>query len=388
MAIHAAISLRFKCIDIWQDDDESLSIYPDKSDRGLAPSWGGESDFSTHGHGNGHWNRHGVGGASVYDRGHHARHDGAHLGDHSRNQRALHQTGVNYTSTSMTKALGISQSQYNAYREGVTDIEGKRYDIMGGSSHRFAGRYQMGGAEITETASRLGVPRPSTGEFLHDPAMQERFFESYTLAHHDYLMEHSSAYAGLPAEKKLEMLGYAHNQGVGGAEQYLRSGRAGSDAFGTSGTAYFGTIRRRLEQAKPDSGLQQMRFDAAGKWSPDHPSRDLLLTPPKQKLHTGREAFLRGEKLGHDPSEEEIRAEARRNKFIPKEGGVQFFNFDYAKSGVDKPDVDIDDKSVLIPTKPTAPAEVDPVGHGFEHWGGGPGGGLKNRTWEDDPQGI
>jgi hypothetical protein len=154
-------------------------------------------------------------------------------------------TGVPYDATSMTTGTGFSAEQYGAFKEGLTDIEGKRYDRMGGAGGRFAGRYQMGPAEITETAARLGVPRPSTAEFLADPAMQERFFENYTLDHYNQLMRNPK-FAAMSKPQQLQMLGYAHNQGVGGANRYLNTGAAGTDAWGTSGTAYFGPIGRRL----------------------------------------------------------------------------------------------------------------------------------------------
>ena len=50
----------------------------------------------------------------------------------------------------------------------------------------------------------------------------------------------------MPLHKKLEMLGFAHNQGAGAAKRYLRTGKQRTDAFGTKGVAYFKPIRRRL----------------------------------------------------------------------------------------------------------------------------------------------
>lgn len=154
-------------------------------------------------------------------------------------------SGVPYAATSMTQGTGFSQAQYDAFKEGLTDIEGKRYDRMGGAGGRFAGRYQMGGAEITETAARLGIPRPTTEEFLKNPALQEQFMENYTLDHYNQLMK-NPVFANMSPDKKLQMLGYAHNQGVRGAIKYLNGGGAGADAWGTSGTAYFAPIAKRL----------------------------------------------------------------------------------------------------------------------------------------------
>lgn len=163
--------------------------------------------------------------------------------------RSAGPSGVAYEATNLRQAMGISQTEYNAFREGLTDIEGKRYDRMGGYRRRYAGRYQMGPAEITETAARLGVPRPRTEDFLKDPDMQERFFENYTLDHYRSLMKNPK-FASMSKDEQLKMLGYAHNQGVGGAKKYLNTGVAGRDAWGTSGTAYFGPIGRRLKEAR------------------------------------------------------------------------------------------------------------------------------------------
>lgn len=79
--------------------------------------------------------------------------------------------------------------------------------------------------------------------------------ERYTLEHHRFLERNSAAYRDMSPEKKLEILGYAHNQGAGrgrgrivGALGYLESGRIGRDGFGTAGSRYFGTIRKRLAE--------------------------------------------------------------------------------------------------------------------------------------------
>jgi hypothetical protein len=145
------------------------------------------------------------------------------------------------------EALGVNQQQWDTYRRTMAGIESQgRYGITGGSSGRFSGAYQFGAAEIRDTARRLGEPAPTREQFLNDPAMQERFLGAYTRGHHDYLMKNSPEYQSASPERKLAILGYAHNQGAGGAAKWLRSGRAGSDAFGTSGTRYSSAIERNL----------------------------------------------------------------------------------------------------------------------------------------------
>lgn len=164
---------------------------------------------------------------------------------------------VDYTPSTITDKMGISPEQYTSFKKGVSSIESsKTYDIMGGSSNRFAGRYQMGGDEIRETAARLKEEAPlmtradgkvvANEAFLKDPKMQERYFENFTQAHHDQLMKESPQYRAMSPEARLETLGYAHNQGAHGAAKYLETGVAGKDGFGTSGNAYNKAVRSEL----------------------------------------------------------------------------------------------------------------------------------------------
>lgn len=158
---------------------------------------------------------------------------------------------VEHEPSHTTTALGIDKRQYNAFRESLAGIEsaGGKYGIMGGSSGRFSGAYQFGAAEIRETARQLGEPEPSREQFLKDPALQERFLDRYTKAHHDQLMNNPK-YAAMGPEERLGVLAYAHNQGAGGASKWLTTGQAGSDAFGTSGTKYTSAVAAQLAKTK------------------------------------------------------------------------------------------------------------------------------------------
>jgi hypothetical protein len=155
--------------------------------------------------------------------------------------------------------LNVSSRQYGAFRASVAGIEHARYDQMGGSSGRFAGRYQMGAAEIAETARRLGEAPPSQAQFLADPAMQERFFDAYTQGHHQTMLAGSAAYRALSPEKQLAALAYAHNQGAGGAMRWLSTGAVGRDAFGTAGTQYSAAVDRALAGAADPALLAAAR---------------------------------------------------------------------------------------------------------------------------------
>ncbi|WP_041249563.1 hypothetical protein [Gluconacetobacter diazotrophicus] len=52
-------------------------------------------------------------------------------------------------------------------------------------------------------------------------------------------------------QQRLEVLGYAHNQGAGAALTFLRTGKVGSDANGTPGTAYSDLIARNFAASAP-----------------------------------------------------------------------------------------------------------------------------------------
>jgi hypothetical protein len=156
---------------------------------------------------------------------------------------------VPYQAGAILGSMGITSGQYSAFREGIARIEHARYNQMGGAGDRYAGRYQMGPTEIAETARRLFVPVPTRERFLADPAMQERFFEAYTASHNDQLMRDSARYRAMTPEQRLEVLGYAHSHGVGGAEAWLETSQVGRDAFGTPGTAYADAVAAALSAA-------------------------------------------------------------------------------------------------------------------------------------------
>jgi hypothetical protein len=160
---------------------------------------------------------------------------------------------VPYKAGQILGDMNVTPEQYDAFKKSVAGIERARYDQMGGSSGRFAGRYQMGRDEIKETAGSLGVPVPTQFKFLHDPAMQERFFEAYTDAHHKALMASSATYRAMTPAQKLAVDGYAHNQGAAGAARWLETGQSGRDAFGTAGSAYSDAVRLNVKDGAGDN---------------------------------------------------------------------------------------------------------------------------------------
>ena len=159
--------------------------------------------------------------------------------------------------TRAQQALGVGPAEWEAYRYGLASIESKgygsgagRYNITGGASNRFTGAYQFGQNEIAETAQQLGETPPTRNQFMQDPAMQERYLDQYTKSHHDYLMKNSPEYQAMSPNERLGVLGYAHNQGAGGATEWLRTGVVGEDQFHTKGTAYQQQISQRLAQVQ------------------------------------------------------------------------------------------------------------------------------------------
>ena len=103
------------------------------------------------------------------------------------------------------------------------------------------------GKSAKEDASKilgydLSHDAASREAFRNDPALQEEAVAAFTAQNHKYLSNNSSKYRNLPTEEKMAVLAYAHNQGWSGARDWLNSGVASKDAFGTSGTKYYNAI--------------------------------------------------------------------------------------------------------------------------------------------------
>jgi hypothetical protein len=189
------------------------------------------------------------------------------------------QPAVPYKAGDIIRDMNITEPQYDAFKGSVASIEHARYDQMGGAGKQHAGRYQFGRREIEETAARLGEPAPTTQQFLNDPARQERFFEAYTAGHNAYLLANSAEYRALSPEKRLAILGYAHNQGPKGAADYLRTGQEGRDLFGTSGKRYSNLVTAALVERIPTRDqriaeiAKRMATDASQAGDPGRPAR-------------------------------------------------------------------------------------------------------------------
>jgi len=143
----------------------------------------------------------------------------------------------------LVNSMGFGLDDWDTYRNTLAAIEsGGKYDIAGGSNNHYDGRYQLGRDAKTDASKQLGVSNPghdsaSRESYRNNPQMQENYLAGYTKANHNYLMKNPK-YASASPQRKLQVLGYAHNQGMGGANKWLDTGRVGSDGFGTKGTKY------------------------------------------------------------------------------------------------------------------------------------------------------
>jgi len=153
-----------------------------------------------------------------------------------------------------TSKLGISKEEWSIFKNTVAAIEsGGAYDIAGGSGKHYDGRYQLGRDAKIDGAKVAGIAKPGHGDvdsserikFRKDPALQELLFAGYTIANYNYLKS-LPEFRKLSKAGQLQALGYAHNQGIGGAANWLKTGVVGSDGFGTKGTKYTDALRQNF----------------------------------------------------------------------------------------------------------------------------------------------
>jgi hypothetical protein len=181
---------------------------------------------------------------------------------------------VPYTpSSDMLSGTGMSADQYEIFRSHVAARESGSY-AQPPNAGGYMGRYQMGSSEIKDTANRLGVPVPTQQQFLSDPALQERFFENYTLDHHNSLMAQSAQYRNAPPTEKAAILMGAHLGGVQGVQNYLAGKSDPADSNGTHISDYVTSMRRAMAggaapaaqpaTATPSSGAIEVWGDSLG----------------------------------------------------------------------------------------------------------------------------
>ena len=159
-----------------------------------------------------------------------------------------------YSGGGFVEKMGMTRSQFEIYKREIAKIESKGsggYAARGGANNHYDGKYQMGEVAKMDAARILGEQFPghdaaSRAAFRADPAMQERYFEAYTKANHGYMMS-DPMFANASPQRKLEILGYAHNQGWSKALDWLNTGEVGRDKFGTAGTKYVDAINKAFK---------------------------------------------------------------------------------------------------------------------------------------------
>ena len=168
--------------------------------------------------------------------------------------------GAAPAATQISSGMGFGGGEWDVFRNTIAQIESKGdYSARGGSGGHYDGRYQMGADAKTDAAKYLGEKNPghtpeARAAFRADPAMQERYFAAYTLANHEYLMRNPK-YQQANKQRRLQILGYAHNQGMKNADTWLNTGEVGHDGFGTKGTVYSDSIAQNFRNQDTSGGL-------------------------------------------------------------------------------------------------------------------------------------
>jgi len=177
----------------------------------------------------------------------------------------LKTAGGAVAASELYKEIGANLEQWDIYRNSVALIESNgRYGIFGGSGKHYDGRYQMGEDAKKDGSKVAGVPYPGHSSdpnahvrvsYRNNPQLQEIIFTGFTIANHRYLMRNPK-YKSASVERKLEILGYAHNQGMGGAEKWMTTGTVGVDGFGTKGTKYTDLIAKNFRSKKSGNQME------------------------------------------------------------------------------------------------------------------------------------
>ena len=157
--------------------------------------------------------------------------------------------------TQIVTDMGFEIADWEVYRREVAYIESRgSYTIPGGKNMHYDGRYQLGRAAKGGAAAQLGETAPAHKKadrlaYRNNPEMQERYFTAFTKTNHNHLMKNPK-YAEASPRRKLQILGYAHNQGMGGADIWLKKGIVGADANKTKGTKYSKAIAAAFDKGE------------------------------------------------------------------------------------------------------------------------------------------
>jgi hypothetical protein len=150
--------------------------------------------------------------------------------------------------TQALKELGLTQEQYTAIKQGVADVEGARYNQMGGAGTRFAGRYQMGSNEIAESAKVMGIPVPSQQEYLNNPELQEKIYMGRTIYMHRRLQSLSPKYNTMSPKERAVALGMGQ-LGEGNVSSYINTGVVPRDSNNVPITKWGTAVGKRFDES-------------------------------------------------------------------------------------------------------------------------------------------
>ena len=147
--------------------------------------------------------------------------------------------------TLSAKGRPFNKTAFSKYKDTIGNIESANdYAVRGGFNDHYLGKYQMGKAALEDVG--IGYSKDEQEKFLSDPEKQETAFEEFTKQNHEYLQRKSEQYRDLTMSEKLAVLGYAHNQGRGGALKYLETGESQKDGFGTDAKVYIEKVNKAL----------------------------------------------------------------------------------------------------------------------------------------------
>jgi hypothetical protein len=150
--------------------------------------------------------------------------------------------------TQALKELGLTQEQYTAIKQGVADVEGARYNQMGGAGTRFAGRYQMGSNEIADSAKVMGIPVPSQQEYLNNPELQEKIYMGRTVYMHRRLQSLSPKYNTMSPRERAVALGMGQ-LGEGNVSSYINTGIVPRDSRNVPITKWGTAVGKRFDES-------------------------------------------------------------------------------------------------------------------------------------------
>ena len=151
----------------------------------------------------------------------------------------------------LLQEMNFSEKEWDIYRNTIAKIESSgRYNIQGGYNDNYDGRYQLG-LLAKKDASRILNLNPNIlnnrAEFRQDPNKQELFFIAYTKANDEYLKKNTLKYSDFSPQKKLQVLGFAHNQGWKLAKDWIESKIDSRDSFGTPGSLFCDAIEQSFK---------------------------------------------------------------------------------------------------------------------------------------------